>query len=154
MTEFRRVSTRLSYSYALGRFTRTDDTGSTLKAQVQLQSLTDATRIAEDVPMLAHFGLASRPPEGSDAVAVFLTGDPGSGVIIATGHQTFRLRNLAEGDVALYDQRGAYAWFKQAGLVIDAAGADVFVQNAGTVNVVATDAINLKAPVVTINAPG
>lgn len=146
MNDFPRVRTRLFYSFALGRFSRTDDTGTTLGAQVRLQSETGATRIAESVPVVTHFGFTSRPPEDSDAVAVFLTGDPGSGVVIATNHQTYRLRNLAEGDVALYDQRGAYAWFKPTGLVVDAAGGAVTIQNATSVTIVASDKVRLETP--------
>jgi phage gp45-like len=43
---------------------------------------------------------------GTDAVAVFASGDRSNGVIIATGNQKYRLRNLKPGEVALYDNAG------------------------------------------------
>ena len=53
------------------------------------------------MPALQIYGLAWRAPTGSDAMAIFCSGDRSNGVIIATGNQQFRLRNLKAGEIAL-----------------------------------------------------
>ncbi len=101
-----RLRSRLVYALGLGRTRFIDDSGSVQTAQVVFQAHDRARRVTNNVPVIAHYGLTSRPPANSDAVAVFLEGDPSSGLVIATNHQTYRLRNLGEGEVALYDQWG------------------------------------------------
>ncbi len=59
--------------------------------------------------MLQLYGVASaRRAPGSDAVALFATGDRSNAVIIATGNQRARLRGLQPGEVALYTDEGDY----------------------------------------------
>jgi len=103
------------------------------------------------VPRLAEYGFASNPPPGSDAVLVFYTGDRSNGVVVATGSQALRLKNLASGDSALYDSRGAYVWLTPNGIVINGNGGNVTVENAADVTVTGSGTIQLSAPSIKLN---
>ena len=65
---------------------------------------------------------------GSDAVAVFASGDRSNGAIVATGNEQYRLRSLKAGEVALYDN---------AGTVIKlAAGGNIEITSSAKVRIV------------------
>ena len=53
-----------------------------------------------------HFGFTSNPPEGSMYVVVPIGGKTAHSIIIATEHATYRLKNLASGEMAIYNQWG------------------------------------------------
>lgn len=80
----------------------TDDSGPIHRAQVR----GFAPETIDAMPVLQIYGLASHAMPGSDAMAIFASGDRSNGVIIATGNQQYRLRALKSGEVALYDNAG------------------------------------------------
>jgi phage gp45-like len=126
----RNVVARLLHAVSLGRITIVDDTGSIQKLQVTGAPGSDGAQGVEDgVYRVAQFGLASNPPITSEVLVLHLWGNRTLSIAIGTNHQPSRLKNLGAGDSALYDVRGAYAWFKDDGLVIDAAGLAITVQN-------------------------
>lgn len=59
-----------------------------------------------DLEMFQHYGLTSAPPAGSMMVVVPLGGKTSHGIVIATEHGTYRLKNLKPGEVALYTDEG------------------------------------------------
>lgn len=128
--------------FLTGRVALTDDSGPVQLAQVDLGPTGPdgkPMRLYDQVKVLQQFGFASRPPKLADLFMAFMRGVAGGGVVIASNHQPSRLRNLGEGDSALYDVRGAYVWLKATGLVIDAAGLPVLIQNAAGVTIDAPD---------------
>ena len=112
-------------SLGRGRITRVDDSGPVQLVQMQLsQSETrDAT------PRLCEYGFQSHPPEGADAVAVFLAGNRTNGVVIACGHQQYRMRNLASGEVCISDNKGQSVCLSASGIVINGGGLPLKVTN-------------------------
>lgn len=56
--------------------------------------------------LFQQFGYTSNPPADSMFVLLPLGGKTGHGIIIATEHGTYRLKNLASGETALYNQWG------------------------------------------------
>ncbi len=74
--------------------------------------------------VVVHIRLPSfgSPPIGTDLHLAFLDGDRAKSLVIAGGHQTYRLRNLGVGDSALYDLRGAYVWLTAGGPSVACAG--------------------------------
>lgn len=88
-----------------------DDTGNVQLLQIVLSDF--ETR--DKTPRLAEYGFSSNPPDDSDAVAIFVGGDRANGVIIATGHQASRFKNLERGEVAIYNNAGASAVLKKNG---------------------------------------
>lgn len=149
-----------------GRKTTGDDSGNVQMLQVQLGS----SDVRDNTPRLAEFGFSSMPPDGSDLIVLFVGGDRSNGVIIASGHIASRPQNLAPGESKLYCQDGKYVHMTAAGgIVIEAKGQPVTVNNASTVTINASSDVtvnvggNLTAnvtgdtkvigPTVTLNTP-
>lgn len=108
---WRRVQTLISR----GRiYAPANDSGNVQMLQITLNDL----EIRDNTPRLAEYGFTSvplppdwppgqpKPGYGCDALVLFVSGDRSNGVIIATGDQRYRLKNLAPGEVALYDDQG------------------------------------------------
>lgn len=129
-----------------GRVKFADDSGSVQIVQVQLGPLE-----TNDCLRLAEFGFTSNPPVGSDVAAVFIAGDRSNGIIIATGNQTLRLKNLLPGESALYDALGKYVYLTENGIEIEANGQPVTVNNASTVTVNAATEVVLNTPNLQVN---
>lgn len=82
------------------------------------------------MPCLALYGFQSCPPEGSDALAVFLGGDRTNGVIVANGNQRYRIRNLAPGEAYISDSRGQSVYLTTAGIIVNGGGHPMTITNA------------------------
>lgn len=82
---------------------------------IQATLLGDETR--DNVERLAEYGFTSVPLPGAKAVAVFVGGDRGHGIIIATGHARYRLTGLEGGEVALYTDEGDKIVLKRGKLI-------------------------------------
>lgn len=138
-----RLALRLQGVFGRGRIrTSTDDAGVQF---VQLELGADEVR--DGTPRLAEFGFTSSPPVGSDVLAVFIAGDRSKGVVVATGHQASRPRNLLSGESMVYSQDGKYIKFTASGgIVIEAQGQDVVVNNAANVTVHASTKVTIDAP--------
>lgn len=60
----------------------------------------------QDSELFQHFGYTSNPPAGTMAIVLPLGGKTSHGIIVATEHGTYRLKNLASGETAIYNQWG------------------------------------------------
>jgi phage baseplate assembly protein V len=65
---------------------------------------------------IQHFGFASNPPLGSEAIAVNVAADGDHAVIIASQHKDYQPTGLAEGEVALYTKDGVKVHCKADGI--------------------------------------
>ncbi len=111
---------RIMNMLGVGRVRLTDDTGPAQVNQVQSNGL--ETR---DMPSVSLYGLASNPHPGADAVVLFLGGDRGKGVVIATADGRYRLRNLAPGEVGLYTDEGDSVILRRGRIVVVTAGTEL-----------------------------
>lgn len=68
------------------------------------------------VELLQQFGFCSNPPEGTQAIVLPLGGKTQHSIIIATDNGAYRIKELASGEVALYNQRGDYVILRQSGV--------------------------------------
>lgn len=129
MKELQSLYYRIRRVVGRGRGITQDDTGPVQLTQLRCSDL----ETFDDVPRVAEYGLASNPPDGWDGVAVFFGGDRSSGVVIATNHQQFRLKNLGKGESALYDNQGQVVYLRKSGILIkDKAGSTVAMNGDGT----------------------
>lgn len=122
-----RLYGRLVSLVAIGRITATtalQDRG-LRRAQLRI----DEAEARDATPLLAQYGLATRPQPGAQAVVLFLTGDRSRGLVIATNDARYQLE-LAEGEVALHDDLGQRIHLTQQGIVIDGGGRAVRIQGA------------------------
>lgn len=95
---------------------------------VQLSGLADEVR--DKVERMAEYGFTSNPLPGAKGVAVFVGGERGHGVVIATGDSRYRLQELEPGEVALYTDEGDKIVLKR-GRVIEVT-TETLVVNAST----------------------
>jgi phage baseplate assembly protein V len=72
------------------------------------QTVQASARSGEDLEgeRFQEFGLTSVPPVGTEAIAVQIAGTYDTEVIVATESREHRPRNMAAGDVVLYDAHG------------------------------------------------
>lgn len=73
--------------------------------QVQVSGLADET--IQDLELMQQFGFTSVPPAGTQAVVIPLGGKTTHGIIVATENGSFRVKNLKNGEVAIYDSSGS-----------------------------------------------
>ena len=125
-----------------GRVRTGSDSAGVQMLQVQLASV----ETGDNRPRMAEFGFSSMPPADTDAVVVFLTGDRSAGVVVATNHQASRPRGLKPGETIVYSQDGKCVYFSDAGIVVDAKGQSVTVQNASIATIQAETKIVADTP--------
>lgn len=134
--------------FDLGRVQRAAMASAIFRLQVQFAPVgaAGALQVADPVRYIQHFGFASLPPQNADVAVFHLKGDRSNAIALGSNHQQHRPpTGMQTGDSALYDVRDAYAWFGAEGLVIDAAGGNVTIQNAAQVTVTATTKVTLSA---------
>lgn len=86
---------------------------STKMQLLQLSILDDETRAG--LERFQNYGFTSVPKAGAEAVVAFVGGTRDHGLVIAVDDRRYRLRNLASGEVAMYDQTGSKFVFKSNG---------------------------------------
>jgi len=79
-----------------------NDTNDWQTMQVELLS----GEIRDDVEYAQDYGFTSHPKPDAEAVAVCVGGSRDHVIIVKVGDRRFRLKNLAEGEVALYTDEG------------------------------------------------
>lgn len=85
-----------------------DDSGIQL---MKLDLMADETR--DKVERFQDYGFSAHPPKGSEAVVAFVGGNRAHGLVLKVDNREYRLKNMAEGEVALYSDEGDYIWFKR-----------------------------------------
>lgn len=111
------------------------------KAQsLQLTLLADETH--EAVERFQDYGFTSVPKAGAEALVVFVGGTRSHGVVVACEDRRFRLKSLAEGEVALYDDQGQVVHLKRDRIAITS---PTKVEVTAPSVIVASDAVALGA---------
>lgn len=83
---------------------------------VQMDAL--AGEQLQDNELFQHYGFTSNPLPGTMAIVLPIGGRTAHGIIVATEHGTYRLKNLAPGEVALHDDLGQKVHLTRTGIVI------------------------------------
>jgi phage baseplate assembly protein V len=130
-----------------GRIKTLNDAGGAQKVQVQV----NARETIDNLPRIAEFGLASAPPDESDVVMVNFGGGRNNAAVIATNHQASRPKNLKSGETMLYSQDGKSVYLTASGgIVVDAKGQAVTVNNASTVTINAATKVRMVTPLLEV----
>lgn len=147
-TMMERVFRRIQMMFGRARVTYVDDSGPVQKMQVRMSGLeTPDNRLR-----LAEFGFTSNPPVGSDVLALHIAGDRGSGAVFATNHQASRPKGLAAGETMLYSQDGKYVYLTgSGGIVVEAKGQNVTVNDATTVTINASAGVVMNTPLMSVS---
>lgn len=151
MTVFDRMFRRIQMMFGRGRVKLVDDSGAVQMMQVQMSAI----ETSDARYRLAEFGFSSNPPIGSDVLALHVTGDRASGAVFATNHQLSRPKGLKSGESMLYSQDGKHVYMTASGgIVVEAKGQDVTVNNAGTVTINAQNVVVNASSNVSVSAQG
>jgi phage baseplate assembly protein V len=153
-----RAARRIMFAIGRGKVTLVDDSGPIQKHQVDMGPLgpNGSLAIRDNTAHAALFGVASNPPVGADAIVLFVGGDRSNGVVVATNHQAYRLRNLQPGDTALYDIRsGQTVILSAAGVTItDHLGQTVVLGASGiTLTDISGDVLALGGGAAAVTTP-
>jgi phage baseplate assembly protein V len=134
---------RLQALIALGRISFVDDSGVVQEVQVVMNAL-DLPSSRFRVP---EFGFTSNPPVDSDAIVAHVAGDRSSGVVLGTNHQPSRPTGLQPGEAMLYSEDGKSVYVTAAGgIVVEAKGQDVVVNDARNVTWNLSGKLTITAP--------
>ena len=133
MTELARLiapyARRLSNMMARGTVTLVN--AATKLQSLQLRLLAGETK--DQVEYLEPYGLTSNPNPGAECLALFLDGDRSHGVVICVADRRYRLKNLATGEVALYDDQGQSIILQRTGIRLeDKAGSSLSMNGDGS----------------------
>jgi phage baseplate assembly protein V len=102
----------------------------------QVAGLADET--LQDVEHIQQFGFTSNPPPGTEAIIIPLGGTTTHGIVIATENGDYRIKSLASGEVAIYNQSGASITLKN-GKVINIDCNELNINASAGVNITAPD---------------
>lgn len=81
--------------------------------KVQMTALAD--EVLDGLEYVEPYGFTSIPEQGAEAVALFLGGDRGNGIVLSVGDRRYRLQGLASGEVAIYHKGGSKILLKADG---------------------------------------
>jgi len=116
------------------------DSGGRQTAQIEVTK----DELLDDVPRMQNYGFTGVPPAaGTDCVVVFLGGDRNEPVVVAMENQKFRLKGLAYGEVAIYDDLGNV--IKLGRNQVEVTAVTKLVGTAPTVQVSATSSATISS---------
>lgn len=114
------LSQRVLSTIGLGFVTATRDDAPVRVMQARMSEM----ELRDNVPLVQHYGFASRPKPGANLVLLFQGGDRTQGVAIASHDQRVTLR-LSEGEVAIHTDEGDHVYFQRGRVVEVVAGTKV-----------------------------
>jgi len=142
-----RAVRRIQMMLGRGRVMLVDDSGPVQKIQVR----SNKHEVADDRLRVTEFGFSSNPPVGSDVLTSHISGDRTDGAVYATNHQESRPRGMAPGESMLYSEDGKQIYLTASGgIVVEAKGQDVTVNNATTVTINASTEILMNTPLLKV----
>lgn len=72
----------------------------------------------DDIEHFEPYGHTSCPLPGAEAVAAFFDGDRSHGVVLVVADRRYRLKNLAAGEVAIFDDQGQKVHLTRDGIIV------------------------------------
>lgn len=101
----------------------------------------------QDCELFQHYGYTSNLPPGTMGIVLPIGGKTAHGIIVATEHGSYRLKNLESGEVAIYTDEGDSIILKRGRLI--EATTLTFRLNAEVMEVNASTKIDFNTPMVT-----
>lgn len=83
-----------------------------------------------DIEHMEPYGFTAAPLPGAESVAAYFDGDRSHGVVLVVSDRRYRIRGLASGEVAVYDDQGQSVMLTRAGIVVNGAGKPITFTNA------------------------
>lgn len=119
-----------------------------LKLQgLQVSLLADEVR--DDVERFQQYGFTSHPHAGAEAIAACVGGSRDHVVVLAIDDRRYRLKSLAQGEVAIYTDEGDTVVLKRGRIVEITAGTELKI-TAPTVTINATTKVQVNGPLLQV----
>lgn len=118
-----------------------------VNAAGKMQTLQLRLLAGESKDAVEHFepyGFTSHPKANAEVIAAFFDGDRSHGVVLCVADRRYRLKELAEGEMAIHDDLGQKVHLTRAGIVIDGATLPIVIQNAPTVTIKAETKVRME----------
>lgn len=87
----------------------------------------------QDNELVQHYGFTSAPLAGTQMIVLPIGGKTAHGIVIGTEHTQYRLKGLANGEVALYDDQGQQVVLTRQGIVIKGAGLPITITDTPSI---------------------
>lgn len=137
------LARRVNLMVARGVLSLVNDTAKMQGVQVKLLS-----GEVRDMERFQNYGFTSQPHAGAEVAAVFIGGNRDHGLVLAVDDRRYRVKALAAGEVALFDDLGHTVTLTRAGIVISGGSHPITIVNCPQVIVtggdVLADGISLK----------
>lgn len=91
-----------------------------------------ADELRGDVERFQQYGFTSHPKPGAEAVALSVAGSRDHVIVVAVDDRRYRLKGLAEGEVAIYTDEGDH----------------IVIKRGGTIEVLAATKVDVRTPLV------
>lgn len=108
-----------------------DATGTCQRLQITLEGGSPKDGIEQIEP----YGFTAHAHPGAEHVSGFMAGERGNGFVIVVGDRRYRMKGLAEGEVALYDDLGQSVYLTRGGIVINGGANPIRFTNASKVRI-------------------
>ena len=125
------VARRVRLMVARAVVTSIADAGKIQSAQVKLLD----GEVRDGIEILHQYGVTSIPPGKPEGLYFSVGGDRDHGVLICVADRQFRLKGIAPGEAALYDDLGQKVHLTRDGIVIDGAGKPITLTNTPKVRI-------------------
>lgn len=100
--------------------------------------------VREDVEHFEPYGFTSEPHLGAEVLAASINGDRNHTIAVIVSDRRYRIKDLKDGEVAIYDDLGKVVILKREEILVDAKDSPVTVQSGSKVTI--------KAPEVLVDA--
>lgn len=120
----RRIAGRVRLAIGRAVVQLVTDTAKLQVVQVQLRA-----GEVRDGEHFQHYGFTSVAKPGAEGIGLAVGGSSDHMVVICVDDRRYRLRALAEGEVALYDDMGHKVHLTRTGIVVDGGGQLVTITN-------------------------
>lgn len=117
-----------------------------------MQLTLNRDEVRDDIARVQEYGFTSYPKPGAEAFVAFLGGNRDHGVVIGVDDRRYRLKSLAEGEVALYTDEGDKIHFKR-GNKIEITTSELTINAQTKVSVTAPTAEIISSTGVTVTTP-
>jgi phage baseplate assembly protein V len=133
------LARRLRLMVARAVVTAIGDAGKVQSAQVKLLD----GEVRDGIEMLHQYGFTSNPHGKMEGLYFSVGGDRDHGVLICVADRQFRLKSIAPGEVALYDDLDQKVHLTRAGIVIEGGELPITIQNTPQIDMV-TPLVNMS----------
>lgn len=126
-----------------------------VNAKTKLQTLQLGLLFGElkgDVEHFEPYGFTAHPNPGAEALAAFFGGDRSHGIVVTVADRRFRLKELKQGEVALYDDLGQKIVLTRDGIALTTP-LNLTASVQGTMTATVSGATKLKCPSLVVDCP-